>query len=48
MSPRLKSDWDSGVRYYPFDGQRLVVRPAGGGGPSQEALAWHGRKVFSG
>ena len=46
VSPRLKSDWDNGVRYDPFDGQQLVVKPAGGGGPSQEALAWHGRKVF--
>jgi putative restriction endonuclease len=46
VSPRLREEWDNGVRYYPFDGKRLAVEPSGPWTPSKPALEWHGQKLF--
>jgi putative restriction endonuclease len=46
VSPRLKEKWDNGHRYYPVDGQRLIVLPKAPLRPSPEALAWHGERRF--
>lgn len=49
VSPRLKSEWKNGRRYYPHHGQRLLVLPgATENRPSAEVLAWHGEHVFKG
>lgn len=49
VSPRLRSEWANGHRYYPHDGQRLLVLPgAAAECPSPEVLAWHGERVFRG
>jgi putative restriction endonuclease len=46
VSGRLREEWQNGHRYYPFDGQKLLVLPEHSARPSQEALAWHGEQVF--
>jgi putative restriction endonuclease len=47
VSPRLRSEWRNGHRYYPHDGRQLLVLPdAPGERPSAEVLEWHGRRVF--
>lgn len=48
VSPRLRAEWDNGHRYYPHDGQRLVVLPGEAERPSPQVLAWHNEKVFRG
>lgn len=47
VSERLRADWRNGKRYYPYDGQRLVVLPdEAKRRPSRDALAWHEENVF--
>ncbi|MBP7686180.1 MAG: HNH endonuclease [Deltaproteobacteria bacterium] len=47
VSTRLKSEWKNGKRYYPCDGERLVVIPGSKSErPSSEALKWHNNTVF--
>ena len=47
VSPRLRAEWDNGVRYYPYDGQQLQVWPETvHERPSPEVLEWHSRQVF--
>jgi len=47
VSSRLKTEWKNGKRYYPYDGERLVVVPnAANEQPSGEALEWHNQNVF--
>lgn len=47
ISPRLRTDFDNGRRYYPYDGQGLAHLPAQvGARPSPEALGWHAQHVF--
>lgn len=47
VSPRLRSEWQNGHRYYPHDGRPLLVLPCSvAERPSPEVLAWHGEKVF--
>ena len=47
VSTRLKSEWKNGKRYYPYDGERLVVVPGSKSErPSPEALEWHNHTVF--
>lgn len=47
VSPRLKSDYENGKSYYPFDGKQLVVRPDDGADqPSADHLGWHNTHVF--
>jgi hypothetical protein len=47
VSPRLRKDWHNGHRYYPYDGQRLLVVPERSNlQPSSEALEWHNQRVF--
>jgi HNH endonuclease len=47
VSSRLLSDWDNGHRYYPVDGQGLVVLPEMEGlRPNLEVLEWHGERRF--
>lgn len=47
VSPRLREEWQNGRRYYPYDGQELVVVPGSEGErPSREALEWHHERVF--
>ena len=47
VSPRLKSDYENGKSYYPFDGKPLVVRPDGGADqPDADCLDWHNTHVF--
>ncbi len=49
VSPRLKSEWQNGRRYYPHDGQPLLVLPnSASERPSAEVLVWHGERVFKG
>jgi putative restriction endonuclease len=48
VSQRLRTDWQNGHRYYPVDGQPLLIVPEGECGPSPEALAWHGERVWRG
>ncbi len=47
VSPRLKTQYRNGRRYYPYDGQPLAKLPEDAAlQPSRDALEWHGRKVF--
>jgi putative restriction endonuclease len=47
ISPRLKTDWNNGRRYFPYDGQRLVQLPERKQDcPSSHALAWHNKRKF--
>jgi putative restriction endonuclease len=47
VSPRLRREWDNGRRYYPHDGQPLLVLPgAAAERPSAAVLEWHGAHVF--
>jgi len=47
VSPKLRERWKNGKRYYPCDGQRLVVVPGEAGlRPSEAALEWHFRNRF--
>jgi putative restriction endonuclease len=47
VSPRLRSEWRNGHRYYPFDGKRLMRVPEDERHrPSAEALVWHSENVF--
>lgn len=47
ISPRLRTDWNNGRRYFPYDGQRLVQLPARNQDcPSPDALAWHNKRKF--
>ena len=47
VSERLRADWHNGKRYYPYDGEPLVVLPdEAKSKPSRDALAWHGENVF--
>ena len=49
VSPQLKDEWDNGVRYYPYDGQRLLVQPETvRDRPGREVLEWHGERVYRG
>ena len=47
ISPRLRSDYQNGHRYYPFDDQPLAQLPERAcDQPSPAALAWHNERVF--
>lgn len=47
ISPRLRTEWKNGHRYYPYDGARLIQVPAAEPlRPSPEALEWHLKRVF--
>jgi putative restriction endonuclease len=47
VSPRLRSDYQNGRRYYPYDGQPLAQLPCRAGDhPSRAALAWHNERIF--
>jgi putative restriction endonuclease len=47
VSPKLRERWQNGKRYYPCDGQRLVVVPSGSAlRPSAAALDWHIKHRF--
>jgi putative restriction endonuclease len=47
VSPRLRSEWHNGRRYYPYDGQALVQLPEQEKNwPSKATLAWHNERVF--
>jgi putative restriction endonuclease len=47
VSEALREEWQNGRRYYPYDGQRLVVLPENPAArPSRDALAWHMERVF--
>jgi putative restriction endonuclease len=47
VSPRLRSEWNNGKRYYPYDGQPLVQLPEQERNwPSKATLAWHNERVF--
>jgi|GEM_PF-5291187 len=47
VSPLLKSEFHSGRRYEPHDGQPLAKLPRDASTrPSVDALAWHGVNVF--
>ncbi len=47
VSPRLTTDWKNGRRYWLFDGKALEQLPGRvGDRPSEEALVWHGERVF--
>ncbi len=47
VSPRLRTEWDNGRRYYPFDGERLQHVPNSvAERPSAEVLEWHGKHRF--
>jgi putative restriction endonuclease len=49
VSPRLHQDFHNGKRYYVYDDKPLAQMPSDAGSrPSEEALAWHGRRVFKG
>jgi putative restriction endonuclease len=47
VSPRLKSDYENGKSYYPFDGESLVIRPESAVDlPDANSLQWHNEHVF--
>jgi len=46
VSPRLRKDFGNGRRYEKHDGQLLLLPSDPATRPSQEALAWHERKLF--
>lgn len=47
VSERLRSDWQNGKRYYPYDGKPLLHIPKERDQrPSRDALAWHLEHVF--
>lgn len=47
VSTRLRTDFDNGRRYYPYDSRRLEALPDRvADHPSPEALEWHGKMVF--
>ena len=47
VSDRLRTDWQNGRRYYPYDGQQLLQLPDNPAlRPSRDALAWHLAHVF--
>ena len=46
VSPRLRSDWQNGRRYYPYDGQPLLQLLDQSSRPSAAVLAWHNEKRF--
>ena len=47
VSDRLRTDWNNGHRYYPFDRTKLQQLPkADALRPSPEALEWHMENVF--
>lgn len=48
VSSHLRSEWSNGHRYYPHDGQRLLVPESPAERPSPEALEWHGQRIFKG
>jgi len=47
VSERLRSDWNNGSRYYPYDGKQIIRLPTEPAmRPSRDALAWHMEHVF--
>lgn len=47
ISERLRTEFQNGHRYYPFDDRQLVAVPADEAfRPSRDALAWHQRNRF--
>jgi putative restriction endonuclease len=48
VSPRLRSEWDNGHRYYPFDGTALNVPTTVSQQPSRDVLEWHACHRFLG
>jgi len=47
VSPRLKTDFENGKSYYPFDGKNLVVRPETAVDlPNPNCLQWHNEHVY--
>lgn len=47
VSPALRTRWQNGRRYYPYDERPLAVLPERAADqPSREALDWHVRHVF--
>lgn len=46
VSPRLRSDWQNGHRYYPYDGKQLLQIPDGAKRPNPAVLAWHNERRF--
>jgi putative restriction endonuclease len=47
VSERLRTEWNNGRRYYPYDRQRLLHLPDSESlRPSRDALAWHYERVF--
>ena len=47
VSDRLRTDWNNGHRYYPFDRTKLQQLPKDNAlRPSPEALEWHMEHVF--
>jgi putative restriction endonuclease len=47
VSPRLKTDWNNGRRYFPYDGKPLIQVPSKREDrPSSEALVWHNKRRF--
>jgi putative restriction endonuclease len=46
VSERLRTDWQNGTRYYPYDGQKLRLPGDASQHPSKDALAWHLERRF--
>jgi len=47
VSPRLRSEWNNGKRYYAYDDRPLVQLPEQEKNwPSKATLAWHNERVF--
>jgi len=48
VSRRLKSDYDNGEPYFPYDGREIWLPPDPRERPGREFLEWHGDVVFRG
>lgn len=46
VSSRLRSDFDNGEPYYPYDGETIHVPPADIDHPGRDFLEWHADTVF--